>query len=634
MPKPISYISTAQTTEQPSFQPIIQYTQKNPSIFFLPVALILMLWLNRSTSNKGKIATSYWAGKKEKEACQKDATAQLKNPKKNDYCLYVNPPALTWDKDLAKKLPRKYQASNSAPTYYFPFAQQSLAIAGKAGSGKTYGLIDPALMSAMDQGKTVILYDFKYPGQAELAIYARRRGYRVYVFAPGQKESCVFNPLQLISSSKDSLKAKDLIKVLSKNCKDPGGSSSGNGGFWEGGGDLIVEGTFLLAKWVAEFTGAAYLGDMLTASLIVSLDNLPARLDNINSPESIQARLDCAQNEGKKIFTKQPTKAEATISQWVIQPLSQFMSAGGTGEEEEVNVTAAGLLANAQTVYGSFIISNLIGSFCQDESIGENSNTLPIDLDGKMLVILGLDQDNREAIAPIIATGLHALISHNVSPRRKRKTGLVVGLDEFPTLNVPSIVRYPAEARSQGFCALLGFQSYSQIVKTYGEESAKTIIGSCGTKVLFDPGEFASAEIFSKMLGDIDVEITQKSTSSSSGGGSGSRGSSTTKVLQQRPLISPTEFLKLPRGEAIVLNPGYSSDKESNIPLRVKFKVSPAVVKERQYCSDKWNAWVTAIQEGNPQLSEDDIDRMINERKALVDALFPKPIFEEDEEED
>jgi hypothetical protein len=45
-----------------------------------------------------------------------------------------------------------------------------------------------------------------------------------------------------------------------------------------------------------------------------------------------------------------------------------------------------------------------------------------------MLVILGLDQDNREAIAPIIATGLHALVSHNVSPRRKRKTGLVVGL--------------------------------------------------------------------------------------------------------------------------------------------------------------------------------------------------------------
>jgi type IV secretory pathway TraG/TraD family ATPase VirD4 len=196
-------------------------------------------------------------------------------------------------------------------------------------------------------------------------------------------------------------------------------------------------------------------------------------------------------------------------------------------------------------------------------------------------------------------------------------------------------VRYPAEARSQGFCALLGFQSYSQIVQTYGENNAKTTIGSCATKILFDPGEFASAEIFSKMLGDVDVEISQKSTSNSSasGGSNGSRTTSTTRMLQQKPLISPTEFLKLPRGEAVVLSPGYSSNKESNVPLRIKFKVSPAVVKEREYCSDRWATWIAAIQASAPKLSDDEIDRMINERKDFIEALFPKPVVIEEEED-
>lgn len=639
MPKETNYSATSSPPgEIFSLQPMIQAVQKTPSMLLIPIMVGVLLWLNRNSSSKGKIATSHWAGKKEKDNCEKVAAEQLRNPKKANYSLYVNPPAKQQNGELAKKLPKKYRASSSISTYYFPFAQQSFAIAGKAGSGKTYGMIDPALMSALDQGLTMVLYDFKYPGQAELAIYARRRGYSVYIFAPGKPESCIFNPLDLIRSSKDGLKAKDLVKVMSKNCKDPGAESGGNG-FWESGGASIVEGSFLLAKWIAEFTGTSYLSDMLTASLIVGLEDLTSRLQNINSAESIQARMDCmVDSEHKKFFqpTQKITPDDAQISQWVIQPFAQLMSAGGGGEEEGVNVTAAGLLANAQTVYNSFILSNLVGSFCRDASIPAGQNSMPIDLDGKMLVIFGLDQDNRESIAPLIATGLHAVISHNVSPSRKRSTGLVVGMDEFPTLNLPSIVRYPAEARSQGFCALLGFQSYSQIVQTYGENNAKTTIGSCATKVLFDPGEFASAEIFSKMLGDVDVEISQKSTSNSSGGGGvgGSKTTSTTIMLQQKPLISPTEFLKLPRGEAVVLSPGYSTNKESNVPHRIKFKVSPAVVKERQYCSDKWDSWIAAIQANAPKLSEDEIDRMINERKSFMEALFPKPLVVEEEDED
>ena len=218
------------------------------------------------------------------------------------------------------------------------------------------------------------------------------------------------------------------------------------------------------------------MGDLLTASLIANLPNLPARIAAINSPNSQRSRLAYAENEGRGFFSDRVDAEDAIVSSWVTVSFSQLISASGGGEDGS-NVTAGGLLANAQGTFESFIRSDLIGSFCRDESIPEGVNTLPIDLDGKTMVVFGLDQDNRESIAPLIATGLHALIGHNVSPARSRTTGLVVGMDEFPTLNLPSIVRYPAEARSMGFCLLAGFQNYSQIVQTYGENNAKTIIG-------------------------------------------------------------------------------------------------------------------------------------------------------------
>ena len=211
-------------------------SEKNPASLLLLVFVPLLLWLYRNPSNKGKIATSYWAGSKEKTACKKTAMKQIQKPRKNEYCLYVNPPPCMRDRSLFEELPQKYRAgAGSTPTYYFPYGQQSMAIAGKAGSGKTFGTIDPLLMSAIDQGLTVICYDFKYPGQAELAIYARRRGYEVYIYAPGRPESCIFNPLDLIRSSKDGLKAKDLVQVMVANSRRSDARDAGQRVFREGG---------------------------------------------------------------------------------------------------------------------------------------------------------------------------------------------------------------------------------------------------------------------------------------------------------------------------------------------------------------------------------------------------------------
>jgi type IV secretory pathway TraG/TraD family ATPase VirD4 len=67
---------------------------------------------------------------------------------------------------------------------------------GGPGSGKTFSVIDQALLSAIDQGFPVLLYDFKYPTQSKrIAGYAKSKGYKVNIFAPGYRESEICNPI-------------------------------------------------------------------------------------------------------------------------------------------------------------------------------------------------------------------------------------------------------------------------------------------------------------------------------------------------------------------------------------------------------------------------------------------------------
>ena len=54
----------------------------------------------------------------------------------------------------------------------------------------------------------------------------------------------------------------------------------------------------------------------------------------------------------------------------------------------------------------------LISTFC-------GKTTLPIELKGRQLVILGMDRRRREAVAPLVATVLHLMVTMNVTRKRK-----------------------------------------------------------------------------------------------------------------------------------------------------------------------------------------------------------------------
>ncbi|MGB3642176.1 MAG: hypothetical protein WBA39_32040 [Rivularia sp. (in: cyanobacteria)] len=137
-------------------------------------ALFGIFKLISGSNNKGKVATSYWGGSREKSQAAKKAKKQISKPIRNSVGLYVGTPPYIrtalqkqWYKGgLLKTKPNiNQQLLSSNSTLYVPDAQRGIAVIGAAGSGKTFSVIDPLIRSTFDQGFPMLLYDFKFPAQ-------------------------------------------------------------------------------------------------------------------------------------------------------------------------------------------------------------------------------------------------------------------------------------------------------------------------------------------------------------------------------------------------------------------------------------------------------------------------------------
>ena len=105
---------------------------------------------------------------------------------------------------------------------------------------------------------------------------------------------------------------------------------------------------------------------------------------------------------------------------------------------------------------------------------------------------------------------------------------------------------------------MLGIQSLEQLYDIYGDKMGSAIASACATHVLFDPGNFKTADEYSKRYGEKEVVVRSRSTSVNSGLHA-SRSTSWNESLQKVPLISPDEILRFEEGKCIITNPAYKS---------------------------------------------------------------------------
>jgi type IV secretory pathway TraG/TraD family ATPase VirD4 len=497
-------------------------------------------WLMTDDSKKGLMASSHWAGAIEKKAAGKVAIQQINERKRDGLTTWINTPIITaLKKPRVKngKVTKRYEISPQANTVFIPDGQRGTTVCGAPGSGKTFSVIDPMIRSVIDQGFPICLYDFKFPGgQAEIhAAYARNHGYDVRIFAPGFEGSESCNLLDFLKSADDSETAGQIAKVLNKNFSLNGGKG-GEDPFFQLSGDQLIKAVLQLAK-LSEYP------DFLTCQKILALDSSDL-IDRVKA---------------------------ADISPWVKTSWDQFISM------RESEKTAASVAAIASLMFTNFVSPDILPCLC-------GKSTIPLDLEGKQMIIFGMDQNRRDIVGPILATVMHMIVVRNIA--KKRVDPLAVFLDELPTIALPNLVNWLNESRSAGFCGVLGYQNMTQLEQAYGKETARAILSGCNTKFIFNPGEYESAKYFSDYLGDEEVHYKQKSRSNSKDGGS----NSVSEQDKTKKMFSPEEILKLPAGTCVFINPAYANQTEASIPLKLKVHIGDGEMQRRAYGEAKFDS--------------------------------------------
>ena len=502
-------------------------------------------------SKRGKLAKGYFGGRSEKAAAKRVALKQMQGGKKNAVSVWVGTPT---QNPLGKQ------------PLYLPDAQRGMAVLGAPGTGKTVSVIDQVAISIIEQGFPLILWDFKFPTQtSRLAAYAVKNGYELHIFAPGYPESEVCNPLEFLKDGADSMMARQFAEVMNQNFKRSGQTSED--GFFGPAGDQVTEAIMMLAR------GTNYPDLMMC--------------------QALASRTDLAH---------QIIQQKEKLNPWVLASFEQLIS---SAESEKM---VSSILATANINFTRFMKADVLPAFC-------GKTTIPTFLEGKQLLVLGLDREKRDVLAPLIAAILHLLVNRNVS--RQRSQPLFLLADEVPTLYLPALHYWLNENREDGLCTVLGFQNLVQMEKMYVKDLARAIVGGCATKVIFNPQDQESAKLFSDYLGLKEVKFKQKSR----GRSSGKANINISEQIQTKPLFEPSDFLQLPTGRCILLNPHFKRGKSAYIPLLESINLGADYQTIIKWSEARWDRVRQGLAGRSTQVSVTQED--LTARYQLAQKMFP-----------
>jgi len=476
-------------------------------LLFCVAAFAAVSYLEGGQSKSGTVARGRWAGKRERANARKLACQQIEARKREEVALYVGSPRNSGVRKVNGKKIKQLPADPK--TLYLPHMESGTFVVGGPGSGKTFSFIDPAVRSAIDQGFPIIYYDYKGhespPPSGKVAGYAARNGYKISVFAPGSEDSCACNPLDFLSGPDDAEMARQLSVTLNRNLKLA--DTSKQDGFFAEAGDQLSQAVLQLAK-------GSQQADIMLAQKLLALDRLHERLQ------------------------------QADIDPWASAAFDQFYSTAGSPE------TAASIISTANLLFTRFMVPSALAAFC-------GKTTLPLDLQGKRMIVFRSAPRIHSTVGPLIASVLHMLIDRNLF--QDRRDPLVVSLDELPSIYMPSLSDWLNQNRSSGLTALLGCQALGILEQAYGKEMVHGILGGCSTHAVFQLNDKHTAKEYSETIGNEEVRYKQKSRNRGKGGGS----SGTSEQRQSRPLMETRGFQELPRGQCVLLNRGYHAGGSS-----------------------------------------------------------------------
>jgi type IV secretion system protein VirD4 len=578
----------SRTVQQPQ-QPIDTFSSLksiDPSIYLILLmislsAFCMILGQNLDGAKRGKTAEARWAGRGDIARCSRVGRRAVKSPRFNKASYYISQPI-----GAPPPAPNKIGRN----TLFFPSINRSVIVFGSPGSGKTANFINPALMSAIRQGFPVIVWDYKFfnEGQAEKLIpFALENGYKIRVLVPGSSMSLTFNILDRIKDHEDVAMAREIVKSIRRNL---GVKDAKKDAFFDGGGERILVGALLLAKWVAKLNNDNSSANILFVNQFLAMSNLSKRLE----------------------------AHQDKIPVWILSELSVLTaSAAAKGGK---NNTESGLLGTAISILAPMILPNYLDSFVGETTFPCIDPSDSLKVEGKVLVVFGIDKSNKETTTPIVATVMEQVVSHNFT--FKRTDSLVVSMDELPTIKT-SILDWLNEERSSGGSFILGAQHPGQLDDEYGPELAKGFMTGCATHIWFNPQESKSAEQLSESLGKKELVLSTDSRSFNSGKNS-SNSKSTSDQRHQVPLMPAEKIQTMPPGTCIMQCPEVGTRNETRIPLFHRF---PFDDKKASQFNEKFAAKFRELEATGQARKKKKVDYglLMKDYAKLLNELLPAP---------
>lgn len=239
--------------------------------------------------------------------------------------------------------------------------------------------------------------------------------------------------------------------------------------------------------------------------------------------------------------------------------------------EKDVEKTALSIKATMATYARSL-------KYLRDETKTEGQKPFSIrdwirDESSDDWIFMASRSDQKDALRPLITMWMDiaAATLLSLEPRNDRRIWIVI--DELPSLNrLPSLQALQAEGRKYGACAVLGFQSFSQLCEIYGRHGADTMTGLCSSWVIYRANEPVTAEWCAKSIGS--VENIEPNEALSYGANTMRDGVNLSQPRQVRSLVMPSEIQNLPNRHGYIRLPGDLPIAQFEIPYRPRPQVA------------------------------------------------------------
>jgi len=166
-------------------------------------------------------------------------------------------------------------------------------------------------------------------------------------------------------------------------------------------------------------------------------------------------------------------------------------------------------------------------------------------------LFLNCTPEQRDTLRPLLSSwvGISSTALMGCDPNRERKVWFI--LDELASLNqLESLPTALSEFRKYGGCVVAGLQDIHQIEARYGREEGKAMLGLFNSKIVFRLNDYDTAKRVSDSFGE--QETSEMIEGISFGAHQMRDGVSLSDQRKYRPVISPTELMKLENLEAYI----------------------------------------------------------------------------------